>query len=140
LLAAAGAAFWLAPGPPPATLDRDGEASGWVLPPLPPQEMAAAAYARLQQSRPWGEAGQSSAPTTGAPSNWRLRGVVQAGEQRHALIEETGGKPRRYRAGDVLPLGEKLVAVHADRIDIKSSDGEARSVVLYRPPAGPDKK
>lgn len=143
-LATPGLAFWLAPGPPLAGRAGAAAESAWVLPALPAADSALLAYQRLQARQPTGAAGETVADDGAkagdaaeplAEGDWRLRGVVQTGGQRYALIETAAGKTRRYREGEVLPRGEKLRAVRRDHIEISAQEATAIRV-LYRSKAG----
>ncbi|MFZ1640393.1 MAG: hypothetical protein WAV07_02940, partial [Candidatus Contendobacter sp.] len=98
------------------------------------------AYERLRARQPAAVASQESAGNGGgsvagtppvAEGEWRLRGVVQVSGQRYALIEMAAGKTRRFREGELLPRGEKLLAVRRDRIEISRPDA-AEAILLYQ--------
>ncbi len=133
-LLTSGGAFWLAPGPTAESGMLQHEEEQWVLPVLPTAEAPGQAYKRLQELQPWGRNSESGLAGN-TPTAWRLRGVVGLEGQRHALIEATGGKIRRYAVGDTLPLGEALLKVQADRIEIQTPASERHTVGLY-PSAG----
>ena len=129
VLLASGGAFWLAPGPADDTEATQHGENPWALPTLPPREAPEQAHQRLQQLQPWGKSG-ATAMAGSTATGWRLRGVVRLEGQRYALVE-VGGKVRRYGVGEALPLGEKLLSVQADRIEIEIPTAERRLVVLY---------
>ena len=131
LLAGVGA-FWRAPGPGDEDKTASAGENDWALPTLPLREAPEQAYQRLRQLQPWG---RSAALAAGGATtvNWRLRGITRVvGDRPYALIEEGGGKARRYQVGETLPRGEKLLAIHADRIEIETPEAERRTLVLYQ--------
>lgn len=133
LVLAGGGAFWLAPGPASDGGGRD-KASDWTLLAMSPPEAPEQAYQRLRQLQPWGKSAGPVAAVSGAmTANWRLRGVAWVvGGRPYALIEEGDGKASRYQVGETLPLGEKLLTIHADRIEIETPEAERRMLVLYQ--------
>ena len=138
LVLAGGGVFWLAPGP----VSDDGmgraDVSDWTLPVLPLREAPEQAYQRLKQSQPWGKSAAPVAAGGAKTTNWRLRGIAHVGNGRiYALVEEDGGKVRRYQVGEPLPHGEKLLAIHADRIEIETPEAGRRTLALYQPVEAP---
>lgn len=129
-----GGAFWLAPGPVGDDGEGRADISDWTLPILPLREAPEQAYQRLKQLQPWGKSAAPVAAGGAKTTNWRLRGIAQVGEGRiYALVEEDGGKVRRYQVGESLPRGEKLLAIHSDRIDIETQEEGRRALALYQP-------
>ena len=135
-------AFWLAPEPPATSRTGAVVETSWTLPSLPSTEAVQTAYEQLRARRAAAIAergGSGNSESSNPPlveADWRLRGVVQANGVRYAVIETVDGKTQRFREGEWLPKGEKLLTVRRDSIEIRDRDAmEIR--VLYRAKAEP---
>lgn len=78
-----------------------------------------------------------SATATGKPGSesiiWRLSALVLRGAERYAVMTASGQPPLQLRPGDNLPDGDRIKAVHANRIDIQSPRGRLRTLYLIEP-------
>jgi hypothetical protein len=75
----------------------------------------------------------AAAPATSAPANWRLAALVVRHSDRYAILTSGEQTPLSLRAGDLLPDGDRISAVHANHIEIKSPRGRLRTLYLIEP-------
>jgi hypothetical protein len=73
-------------------------------------------------------------PAPGADSvAWRLAALVVRGNERFAVLTAKGEPPLRLRVGEALPDGDRIKAIHANRIEIRSPRGRPRTLYLNEP-------
>lgn len=99
----------------------------WSLPMAKKDDSLEAAMAVLKRTLPWGAAASELGNVI--KTQWKFRGVVFSGSVYFALIE-LDGKVKRYKNGDLLVPGEKLLDVGKDFIQI-AKDGEEFFLKLY---------
>ena len=130
-------AWWALPAPAPASIPAAPPEPWWTLAPLPAREGVSVAYQRLRERQPWGKEAATVVANADHPAanpsaeTWRLVGIVRNGGERLALLA-SAGKISRYRAGDSLPSGARLLSVHSDYIEVER-EGSRRIQRLYRP-------
>jgi len=124
-----GISFWLIPLPEPLISLKETESISWQSPSLDKKDNLDVAYQTIIQKQAWGK---EKTDLQNAPSDtWRLSGVVRISGQRFALIK-TGDKIQRYKAGDILPGGDVLKAVHDDSVHVQTEGDMLRAVKLYQ--------
>ncbi len=64
---------------------------------------------------------------------WRLAALVVRGNERYAVLTTQGEKPLRLRVGETLPDGDRIKAIHANRVEIQSPRGRPRTLYLNEP-------
>jgi Tfp pilus assembly protein PilP len=127
-----GAALVLIPTPNP-TIDVQQAQNEWQLPHIYLFENAQQVYNQLRKRQAWGatEQAKKTAKDGLLSRNWRLAGIVQTGQQRFALLQDTKeNKVQRYSVGDTLDNGGQLVKIHADAVEIKLA-GDTDTEYLY---------
>ncbi len=124
-----GISFWLIPMPEQRLSLKETESISWQLPLLERKDNLDTAYQTIIQKQPWGKEknGLQNAPS----DTWRLSGVVRISGQRFALIK-IGDKIQRYKAGDKLPGGQLLQAVHDDSVHLQTEGNMVRVIKLYQ--------
>lgn len=75
----------------------------------------------------------ATAPAGVDSITWRLAALVVRGAERYAVMTASGQTPLRLRAGEGLPDGDRIKAIHANRIDIQSPRGRLRTLYLIEP-------
>lgn len=144
-LAGGGLAHWLAVSPESGEVLTPIREDRWGLPePLKPLDLNAL-YARLHQSKPWGEAekppssenpGQEATAQAENKKNtpdWRFSGIVSSGGQRYMLLlNPEDQKAQRFAPPEVLPDQSVLRSVAQDSVEIER-DGQAEVWRLYQP-------
>lgn len=122
----AGLNLWLMePSLPDKPLEE--READWRLPKMHPDRSVEASYQRLARSQPWGKEQTAAA----AEKSWFLRGIVATGEQRHALIDEGEPFSKRYRAGEVLVNGDRLLSIGDNAIEVERQE-QRRRIKLYQ--------
>ncbi|WP_353572296.1 type II secretion system protein N [Candidatus Albibeggiatoa sp. nov. BB20] len=131
---ALGTAWILIPAPNPSR-DAQQAQNEWQLPNIYLFENSQQVYNQLQKRQAWGKTEQAKRnaknKTQLLSKNWRLAGIVQSGQQRFALLQDTKkNKVQRYSVGDTLDNGGQLVKIHADAVEIKLA-GDIDTEYLY---------
>ncbi len=74
---------------------------------------------------------------TGTPSSesitWRLSALVLRGAVRYAVMTASGQPSLQLSPGENLPDGDRIKAIHTNRIDIQSPRGRSRTLYLMEP-------
>lgn len=79
-------------------------------------------------------AGASPANAPGSDAIvWRLAALVVRDAERYAVLTAADQVPLRLRINDALPDGDRIKAIHANRIDIQSPRGRVRSLYMIEP-------
>lgn len=55
-------------------------------------------------------------------TDWQLLGIVHEGQIHYALLQDKNQKIQRYKTGDSLDVGIKLMAIYQDYIEIKKAE------------------
>lgn len=128
-LLAACVAGWFRPLPAEPGKAR-GSDTGWLLPAAADLERSSAAqFAATAGIRWFGDAGTKNGP--GGATPWTLLGLVKGPDR--AVLVRAGSDPliKRFRAGDTLPDGSRLVEVLQDAVLVER-DGCRSRLPLYR--------
>ncbi|MCV6638520.1 type II secretion system protein N [Candidatus Albibeggiatoa sp. nov. NOAA] len=134
-IGAFGLGFILIPTPNPA-IDAQQVQNEWQLPHIYLFGNAQQVYNQLQKRQAWGKANKAIRKAKDGTvkllsKNWRLAGIIQSGQQRFALLQDTKkNKVQRYSVGDILDNGGQLVKIHADAVEIKLA-GDIDTEYLY---------
>lgn len=138
---AAAAGWWWqrpgdAPSAPPAAVAAAAVAARSQQAPL-----AATMAARVVAADPMGLTRSAGAAIGTAPValpdagsiTWRVAALVVRGSERFAVMTADNQPPLRLGVGDSLPDGDRIRAIHANRIDIQSPRGRPRTLYLIEP-------
>lgn len=127
-----GLAFIFIPTPNPS-IDAQQAQNEWELPNIYLFEDAQQVYNILKKRQIWGQVDKpkEKGNVQLLSKDWRLAGIVQTGEQRFALLQDTKqNKVQRYSIGDMLDNGGQVIDIHADAVEIKLA-GDIDTEYLY---------
>lgn len=102
-----------------------------------PQSMAG----RITAADPMGlkRAADTAAPNAQAAAPgaeaviWRLAALVARGDERYAVLTAGDRPALKLRAGELLPDGDRIKSIQANRIEILSPRGHLRTLHLIEP-------
>jgi hypothetical protein len=79
------------------------------------------------------EAKPAAASALAEGQSWRLAALGVRGKDGFAVLTSAGQTPLRLVVGNLLPDGDRIKAIHADRIVLISPRGRARTLYLIEP-------
>ncbi len=140
--AGAGAAGWWWHRPDDAPHAASTVAA--MAPALAAQEAAASPQAMASSVAAADPMGLTRVPTPAATGRaasapgadgivWRLAALVVRGDERYAVLTTKGETPLRLRVGETLPDGDRIKAIHANRVEVQSPRGRPRTLYLNEP-------
>lgn len=103
------------------------------LPEAMANRVAAADPMGLNRVPPGAPNGAVAAPPGVDNFVWRLAALVVRGAERYAVLTASGKPPLQLKVGETLPDGDRIKAIHADRIAIQSPRGRLRTLTLIEP-------